>query len=99
MKSSQWIAPISALMIAGCAGSSFDGFRDDLCGTPQAYTYRTVPVAEMPAFPGFCIADDVPMSGLGQCMEQGVNCYQLDNGNWCAGPFSPFVISYRPNWP
>ncbi|SEA35618.1 hypothetical protein SAMN05216562_2802 [Microbulbifer marinus] len=91
--------PVLALTIGGCAGANFDGFWDDVRGKPQAYTYRTVPVAERPAFPRACLVDDQPMAGYAQCVEQGIHCYQLDNGNWCAGAYSPFVISYRPQWP
>lgn len=26
------------------------------------------------------------------CIEEGVHCYELDNGDWCAGPYSPFAL-------
>ncbi|WP_323846832.1 hypothetical protein [Microbulbifer magnicolonia] len=90
MKGRALIALVPAVILGGCAG--FDGFWDDLRGTQQAYTHRTVPVEEKPAFPRHCIEADTPMAGLGQCMEQGVHCYQLDNGDWCAGPYSPFAL-------
>lgn len=80
----------AALLLGGCAG--MDGFWDDLRGTPQYYSTRTIPIEEMPAFPRHCLPGDAPMAGLGQCVEQGVHCYQLDTGDWCAGPYSPFAL-------
>jgi len=95
MKGKLFLAAALSITLGGCAG--FDGFWDDLRGTPKYYSYskRSLPVEEIPAFPRYCLANDVPMAGLGQCMEQGVHCYQLDTGAWCAGPYSPFVLE-RP---
>ncbi|MFC6634742.1 hypothetical protein [Microbulbifer taiwanensis] len=90
MKNNHLPALAVAVLLSGCAG--FDGFWDDLRGTPQVYTHRAVSIAEMPAFPRHCLAEDMPMAGLGQCIERGVHCYQLDTGDWCAGPYSPFAL-------
>ncbi|MFI2812354.1 MULTISPECIES: hypothetical protein [Microbulbifer] len=81
-----------SLVLPGCAGTSFDGFWGDLRGTPQVYGYRSVPVEEMPAFPRYCLASDPLVGPLGQCLEAAPHCYQLDTGDWCAGPYSPFVL-------
>lgn len=89
MKSNALITLAAVALLGGCAG-----FWDDLRGTPKYYSYsnRPVPLEETPAFPRHCLAEDPLMAGLGQCIEQGVHCYQLDSGDWCAGPYSPFAL-------
>ncbi|SDJ68838.1 hypothetical protein SAMN05216212_0705 [Microbulbifer yueqingensis] len=79
-------------LLAGCAGTSLDGFWGDLCGAPPMYGYRSVPVEETPAFPRTCLTGDPLVADASQCFAGGVHCYQLDTGAWCAGPYSPFVL-------
>lgn len=80
-------------LLGGCAG--MDGFWDDLRGTPQVYTHRSIPIEEVPAFPRNCLAADPEFTEREQCLAVQGACYQLDYGNWCAGDYSPFVISYH----
>ncbi|WP_237058063.1 hypothetical protein [Microbulbifer sediminum] len=93
----------ASLVVSGCAGSSFDGLWNDLRGTPQAYSYQSIPIEEMPAFPRYCLADDPVVPEFAQCLEGGTHCYQLDTGDWCMGPFSPFALeparhAYLQGW-
>ncbi|SFC58457.1 hypothetical protein SAMN05660479_02001 [Microbulbifer thermotolerans] len=76
-----------ALLLGGCSG-----FWNDLCGTPQFYTHSSIPVELAPAFPHECFTGDMPAAGPAMCIEEGVHCYELDNGDWCAGPYSPFAL-------
>ncbi|MDP5209210.1 MULTISPECIES: hypothetical protein [unclassified Microbulbifer] len=87
---------IAAHLLGGCA----DGFWQDLCGDPMYYTYKRSPVPpdEITAFPRFCLAGDPYMGALDNCSRAQLHCYQLDTGEWCAGPYSPFVLSYRPHY-
>lgn len=78
--------------LTGCANTSLEGFWGDLCGNPPLYSYRTVSIEEVPAFPRTCLADDPLVGTLPQCLEGGAHCYQLITGNWCAGPYSPFTL-------
>ncbi|AWF80012.1 hypothetical protein BTJ40_03820 [Microbulbifer sp. A4B17] len=82
-----------AQSLAGCVA---DGFGYDLTGTATYYTYKTTPVPpdELTAFPRFCLAGDPYMGSLDNCIAEGVHCYQLDTGDWCAGAYSPFELSY-----
>ncbi|BBM00547.1 hypothetical protein [Microbulbifer sp. GL-2] len=94
MKSKVLLALIAAQLLGGCA----DGFWQDLCGDPIYYTYKRSPVPpdEITAFPRFCLAGDPYMGDLENCIATGVYCYQLDTGDWCEGPYSPFVLSFSP---
>lgn len=85
----------ASVLLGGCAG--MDGFWDDLRGTPQYYSQRSVPIEEMPAFPRYCLPGDAEVEQYGQCAAAEIHCYQRDIGSWCAGPYSPFVISYMPD--
>lgn len=84
---SKLLTPVFFLVTlsAGCAG-----FRDDLCGTPQVYTYSPIAAEVAPAFPRHCLIGDFPVVEPGMCT--GIHCYQLDTGDWCAGVYSPFVL-------
>ncbi|MCO1333661.1 hypothetical protein MO867_04825 [Microbulbifer sp. OS29] len=86
---------IAVQSLVGCVA---DGFGDDLSGTPIYYTYKTSPVPfdELTAFPRFCLAGDPFMGALDHCIAEDVHCYQLDTGDWCAGAYSPFPLSYSP---
>ncbi|WP_444932281.1 hypothetical protein ACJJIF_11105 [Microbulbifer sp. SSSA002] len=86
---------LAAPLLAGCVA---DGFFCDLRGTAAYYSYKTTPVPpdEVAAFPHFCLAGDRYLGSLAHCVAEGVHCYQLDTGDWCAGAYSPFVLSYGP---
>lgn len=77
----------AAVLSVGCAG-----FRDDLCGTPRAYTYSPIAADVAPAFPRRCLIGDFPVAGPDMCTDAGIHCYQLDTGDWCAGGYSPFAL-------
>jgi hypothetical protein len=74
---------IGAALTSGCAG--FDGFWQDLRGTPVTYSTRSIPLEEMPAFPRYCLAGDSETPDQSQCLVDDAACYQLDTGNWCTG--------------
>ncbi|WP_444899035.1 hypothetical protein [Microbulbifer sp. SSSA003] len=92
MKSKVLLSLIVAQLLGGCA----DGFWQDLNGTAIYYSYKHSPVPpdELTAFPRFCLVCDPYMGELDNCIAAGVPCYQLDTGDWCAGPYSPFELSY-----
>lgn len=73
-----------ASTLGGCAG--FDGFWNDLRGTPQYYTQHARPLEQLEAFPDSCLKGDVETPELAQCSAANPACYQLDNGLWCSGP-------------
>ncbi|MGL6161498.1 hypothetical protein [Microbulbifer sp.] len=84
MKSKSAITAIAAAaLLGGCAG--WDGYWNDLCGTPQVYTHQAIPLEEMPAFPRHCLPGDTEVMAYSQCPVGEAACYQLDTGNWCTG--------------
>lgn len=87
MKSKFSITALAAAsLLGGCAG--WDGYWNDLCGTPQVYTHQSIPVEEMPAFPRHCLPGDMEVGGYSQCAMGDSACYQLDTGNWCTSAYA-----------
>ncbi|WP_346839005.1 hypothetical protein [Microbulbifer sp. SAOS-129_SWC] len=77
-----------AVLIGGCASfdgaTRMDGFWCDLAGTPRYYSQRTLPLADVEAFPRQCLDGDQQVPDRNQCFSESGACYQLDGGNWCS---------------
>lgn len=83
MKSKFAIILVLTGLLGGCA-TGWDGFWDDLRGTPQYYAQQSVPLEQLQAFPRHCLVGDTEVATLAECPADYAACYQLDTGHWCS---------------